>query len=402
MGNFHFRASNSDGHPIEGEMAAHSLLELESRLEQTGLWLIRAREIAPSQIRASKQRGRVKSRDLMEFSTHMFTLLDAGVSLPQALKNLVQESANPNLRSILQTLYHHVEAGSTLYEAMGKYPKIFPPQMVNLIQAGEESGTLTATFQELERYLNWLDQIRGDVRQATIYPSIVLVAVIGLLGLLFTFVIPRFVPILKDLNVPLPALTRFIIGISELMVNSWWIWGPIVCAMPFIWLIARKLLPGYSTLRDHFLLRIPILGELIRMLTLSKFVQNFAVLYRAGIPVLQCLQLCQGLVGNAVVARALKATEQAVAEGSTINESLGRHPIFPPMMIQMISVGESTGKLPQTLMNVANFYNREIPRRVKKIFAVFEPAVTLVLISIVGAVALALFMPMMSIMDGFR
>ncbi|MGE0472345.1 MAG: type II secretion system F family protein, partial [Nitrospirales bacterium] len=382
-------------------MTAPSLMDLESRLEQAGLWLIRAREVAPSQIRSSKQRGKVKSRDLMEFSTHMFTLLDAGVSLPQALKNLAQESPSPNLRSILQTIYQHVEAGSTLYEAMGKYPKIFPKQIVHLIQAGEESGTLTATFQELERYLNWLDQIRGDVRQATIYPSIVLVAVIGLLGLLFTFVIPRFVPILKDLNVPLPALTRIIIGLSELMVNSWWIWTPIICAMPFVWLIARKFLPGYGTLRDHLLLKIPILGELINMLTLSKFVQNFAVLYRAGIPILQCLQLCQGLVGNAVVARALKATEQAVAEGSTIHEALSRHPIFPPMMIQMISVGESTGKLPQTLMNVANFYNREIPRRVKKIFAVFEPAVTLGLITIVGGVALALFMPMMSIMDGF-
>ncbi len=402
MVNFHFRASNNDGHPIEGEMAAHSLVELESRLEQTGLWLIRAKEIAPRQIKASKQRGTVKPRDLMEFSTHMFTLLDAGVSLPQAIKNLAQESPNPNLRSILQTIYQHVEAGSTLHEAMGNYPKIFPPQIVNLIQAGEESGTLTATFQELERYLNWLDQIRGDVRQATIYPSIVLVAVVGLLGLLFTFVIPRFVPILHDLNVPLPALTRLIIGLSDLLVHSWWIWVPIVCAMPLIWIISRKFLPGYGMLRDHFLLRIPVVGELIKMLTLSKFVQNFAVLYRAGIPVLQCLQLCQALVGNAVVARALKATEQAVAEGLTINESLGRHPIFPPMMIQMISVGESTGKLPQTLMNVANFYNREIPRRVKKIFAVFEPVVTLGLITIVGAVALALFMPMMSIMDGFR
>jgi type IV pilus assembly protein PilC len=138
------------------------------------------------------------------------------------------------------------------------------------------------------------------------------------------------------------------------------------------------------------------------MLTLSKFVQNFAVLYRAGIPVLQCLQLCQGLVGNDVVEKALQDAERAVAEGSTINESLSRHPIFPPMMIQMISVGEATGNLPQTLMNVANFYNREIPRRIKRIFAILEPMITLGLIGIVGIVALALFMPMMSLMGGFH
>ena len=402
MGNFHFRAINNDGLPVEGEMSAPSLAELESQLEHTGLWLIRAKEMALGQPRAIRKVGKVTSHDLMEFSTHMSTLLEAGVSLPQALYNLGHESPNHHLRVMLQAVHHQVEAGSTLYEAMGKYPNVFTPQIVNLIQAGEESGTLTETFQELERYLNWLEQIRGDVRQATIYPSIVIVAVMGLLILLFTFVIPRFIPILHDLQVPLPALTRLIIGVSQWMVDNWWIWVPLVISMPVTWMVARKFLPGYPRMRDHLLLKIPVLGDLMTMLTLSKFVQNFAVLYRAGIPILPCLRLCQGLVGNTIVAEALQKTEQAVAEGVSIHESLGRHPIFPTMMIQMISVGETTGKLPRTLMNVANFYNREIPRRVKKIFTILEPAITLMLIGIVGTVALALFMPMMSIMDGFR
>jgi len=149
------------------------------------------------------------------------------------------------------------------------------------------------------------------------------------------------------------------------------------------------------------LLQLPILGELLQMLTLSKFVQNFAVLYQAGIPVLHCLQLCRGLVGNQVVANALQDMERSISEGSTIHESLRRHRIFPPMMIQMISVGEATGSLPKTLTNVANYYNREIPRRIKKIFALLEPIITLGLIAIVGIVALALFMPLMSLMGGF-
>lgn len=149
-------------------------------------------------------------------------------------------------------------------------------------------------------------------------------------------------------------------------------------------------------------LQLPILGELLKMLTLSKFVQNFAVLYRAGIPVLHCLHLCQGLVGNQVVADALRDMQRRIAEGATIHQSLSQHRIFPPMMIQMVSVGEATGNLPKTLMNVANYYNREIPRQVKKIFAVLEPVITLGLIGIVGIVALALFLPMMSLMDGFN
>ena len=403
MVNFQYRAIDADGKPVEGQMKAPDLSQLERQLQNMGLWLVRTLETNPkSAARATKKRGKVKSRDLMEFSTHMFTLLEAGIPLTQALKSLSVETPNLHLRGTLHAIFQQVEAGNTLHEAMRQHPGIFPPQVTNLVHAGEDSGTLTETFKELERYLDWVDQIRGDVRQATIYPTIVIVAVIGLLVLLFTFVIPRFIPILEGLHVPLPTITIAVIAMSEFIVGAWWIWAPLILVGPVVWMVGRKHVKGLSHWRDRMVLQLPVLGELIRMLTLSKFVQNFAVLYRAGIPVLQCLQLCQGLVGNYVVEKALQDAARAVAEGSTINESLRRHPVFPPMVIQMISVGEATGNLPQTLMNVANFYNREIPRRIKRVFAILEPMITLGLIGIVGIVALALFMPMMSLMGGFH
>ncbi len=403
MANFQYRAIDADGKPIEGQMTAPDLSQLERQLQDMGLWLVRTLETKPKAVtRSARKAGRVKSRDLMEFSTHMFTLLEAGIPLTQALKSLSVETPNLQLRSTLHTIFQQVEAGNTLHEAMSQHPKIFPPQITNLVHAGEDSGTLTETFKEMERYLDWVDQIRGDVRQATIYPSIVIVAVIGLLVLLFTFVIPRFVPILEDLHVPLPTITVVVIATSEFMVGAWWIWGSLILASPVAWMMGKKYLTGFSHWRDQMVLQLPVMGELIRMLTLSKFVQNFSVLYRAGIPVLQCLQLCQGVVGNYVVEKALQDTQRAVAEGLTINESLSRHRIFPPMMLQMISVGEATGTLPRTLMNIANYYNREIPRKIKKIFAIVEPMITLGLIAIVGIVALALFLPMMSLMGGFH
>ena len=367
MANFQYRAIDADGKPIEGQMTAPDLSQLERQLQDMGLWLVRTLETKPKAVtRSARKAGRVKSRDLMEFSTHMFTLLEAGIPLTQALKSLSVETPNLQLRSTLHTIFQQVEAGNTLHEAMSQHPKIFPPQITNLVHAGEDSGTLTETFKEMERYLDWVDQIRGDVRQATIYPSIVIVAVIGLLVLLFTFVIPRFVPILEDLHVPLPTITVVVIATSEFMVGAWWIWGSLILASPVAWMMGKKYLTGFSHWRDQMVLQLPVMGELIRMLTLSKFVQNFSVLYRAGIPVLQCLQLCQGVVGNYVVEKALQDTQRAVAEGLTINESLSRHRIFPPMMLQMISVGEATGTLPRTLMNIANYYNREIPVRSKR------------------------------------
>ena len=401
MVNFHYRAIDAQGKPAEGEMMAGDLSQLEHRLQDMGLWLVRALEAKPKTSARSGKLGKVKPRDLLEFSTHMFTLLDAGIPLSQAVKDLSEESPNLLLRATLQKIFQQVEAGSPLHAAMNQYPSIFPPQVTNLVQAGEESDTLADTFKELERYLDWADQIRGDIRQATIYPSIVIIAVTGLLILLFTFVIPRFIPVLHDLNVPLPLVTILVIGISEFMVNNWHVWMPVLLMTPLAWWIGRKYMPGFSSWRDRVVLELPILGELLQMLTLSKFVQNFAVLYRAGIPVLHCLQLCRGLVGNQVLANALQDMQRSIAEGSTIHDSLRRHPIFPPMMIQMISVGETTGSLPKTLTNVANYYNREIPRRVKKIFAILEPVITLGLIGIVGIVALALFMPMMSLMGSF-
>jgi type IV pilus assembly protein PilC len=403
VANFQYRAIDAQGKPIEGEMTAPDLSQLEHQLQDMGLWLVRTLETKPkSAARIAKKRGKVKSRDLMEFSTHMFTLLEAGIPLTQALKSLSVETPNIHLRATLQAIFQQVEAGNTLHDAMKQHPRIFPPQITNLIHAGEDSGTLTDTFKELERYLDWLDQIRGDMRQATIYPSIVIVAVFGLLVLLFTFVIPRFVPILEGLHVPLPTITIMVIAISELFVETWWLWGSFILVSPVVWVLGRKYVPGWVHWRDRMILQLPVLGELIRMLTLSKFVQNFAVLYRAGIPVLQSLQLCQGLIGNSVMEKALQDTQRAVSEGSTINESLSHHPVFPPMVIQMISVGEATGTLPHTLMNVANYYNREIPRRIKKVFSILEPLITLGLIGIVGIVALALFMPMMSLMGGFH
>ena len=401
MGNFHYRAIDAQGKPAEGEMTALDLSQLEARLQSMGLWLVRALEAKPKASRRAGKQGKVKPRDLLEFSTHMFTLLDAGIPLVQALQNLSKESPNLQLRATLHAVFQQVEAGGSLHAAMNQHPTVFPSQVTNLVQAGEESDTLAETFKELERYLDWSDKIRGDVRQATIYPGIVIIAVTGLLTLLFTFVIPQFVPVLQDLNVPLPFITILVISVSNFMVNNWYVWISMLLIVPLAWWVGRKHIDGFSNWRDRILLQLPILGELLQMLSLSKFVQNFAVLYRAGIPVLHCLQLCRGLVGNQVVAHALQDMQRTISEGVTIHESLRQHRIFPPMMIQMIAVGETTGSLPKTLMNVANYYNREIPRRIKKIFTLLEPIITLGLIGIVGIVALALFMPLMSLMGGF-
>lgn len=398
---YQYRAVDQLGKTTTGMMVATDMSDLQSKLQSEGCWLVHATEHKGTTV-PTKRSGKIKPRDLILFATHMNGLLSSGVPLLSAIIGLAQEVHNPHFQQVLETTGRRVESGIPLYEAMGQFPQIFPQQMIRLTQAGEESGTLPDTFRELQHYLEWLERMKGDVRQATIYPAIILVAVSALLILLFTFVVPRFIPVLNGLNVPLPALTVFVFSLSEAMASMWWVWGLLFLGLPLgIW-FARRELPSLSQWFDAWTLRLPIFGELTSLLALSRFTHNFGVLYRSGIPVLRCLNLCQGLVGNRVIASALAEVEQGVAQGSSISDCLRRHEVFPSLLLQMIAVGEASGHLDKTMLQVAAFYNEEVPRKVKQVFSILEPVITLGLIGVVGTVALSIFLPMMSLMGGLH
>ena len=202
----------------------------------------------------------------------------------------------------------------------------------------------------------------------------------------------------ERMELPLPTI--IVMGISETMVSTWWMWLLLLGGLPLGLFMARQHLLHAAYKLDQFKLSLPLVGEIMHMIVLSRFTHNFAVLLRAGVPLLQSLNVCQQVVGNKVLERALSHIERAVSEGATIADSIRQYPIFPPMVRQMMAVGESSGKLDQAMDSVAAYYNEEIPRRVKKLFGVMEPAVTLFLVGIVGFVALSLFMPLMSLMGG--
>lgn len=398
---FQYRAVTRQGAVVKGILGANTLQDLESKLSQDGLWLVKAHETAKSTGSSQRVSGKV-DRELAEFAISMNGLMTAGVPLLDALGGVVEHTVHPGLKAVLSAMWKKVESGGTLHAAMAEHPNVFPTMVVNLVQAGEESGTLPEIFFELHRYLEWMERMKGDVRQATLYPAMVLLAVCGLLVLLFTFVIPQFIPVLESLEIQLPWLTDVMFRVSETMVATWWLWSLLLVAGPLTFIIVRSRVPKMVWWIDKGKLHLPVFGGLLQMLALSRFTHNFAMLARSGISVLDCLHLCQGVVGNRVMAHALGETEQAVKEGRTLSESLGRHAVFPPLFIQMVSVGERSGKLEQTMSKVAAFYSEEIPRRVKKMFGVLEPLLTLALISIVGTVALAIFLPILTLMGGIR
>ena len=401
MVNYKYRAIDRNGQTQTSVTSAENLDDLRARLKEAGKMLLDAK-VTREAAKGLQGDVKVKPQVILEFVTHMSSLSQAGVPTLSSLITLAQESGNPQFGQVLDKVWRTVETGVPLHTAMSQFPRAFPQLVVNLVQAGEESGTLPETFVELQRYLEWVQRMKGEVRQAMIYPMTILTAVLSLFILMFTFVIPRFTPILESLNVPLPFITVAVLALSKFMEDTWWLWAILLVGVPIgVWL-SKARIPGFALLWDAWMLKVPIFGPLKSMIALSRFTHNFGVLYKAGIPVLQGLSLCQRLVGNRIIARALRKVEQDVSEGATISNALRQHPVFPSILIQMVSVGEAAGRLDQTLMHVAHYYNEEIPRRVKKIFGIMEPMITVGLIGTVGIVAISIFLPMMSLMGGMR
>lgn len=382
-------------------MMASSTAELQTQLEQEGLWMVEAKAGKKESDTKKVRFTRAKRQMLIIFAIHMNSLLDAGVQVSPAIKGFADTATDPEFKKVMQAIWKRIETGSPLYEAVKEHPAFFPEEIANLIQAGEESGMLAGTFGELRRYLEWVDRMIGDVRQATLYPSLVLTGLFFFMILLFTFVIPRFADVLVSLKVPLPLPTILIMHTSEILVATSMYWGAALVLIPIILLIGRKS-PQVGYKVDEVKLKLPIVGEVIQMLAISRFAQNFGVLFRSGVPILKCLKMCQKLVGNRVIEKALVETERGVSEGVPLSTCLSKYSVFPPLVLQMVSVGEAAGRLGQTLNNVSDYYNEEIPRRMKKIFGTLEPLVTVGLITMLGFVAVSIFMPMMSLVGGIR
>ncbi len=398
MSLYRYRAYNAAGQLVNGSLEADSLALLESRLRTAGVWLVEAQEGAAS-AGASEGRGsrtRLKRAELIGFFVQLNLLLKAGITVPNALERLAKDAEGAKLGTVVAALQESVTLGVPLHQAMAGFPRCFPPETVAVVQAGEVSGRLPEVFESLSAYYEWLDGLMGDVRQALIYPLMVLTAATLLVLLLFTFVVPRFVTLLVDLNLEIPLLTRIVMGISDGLVGGWHVLlGLLAGLVVGVRLLLRS--ETYAALFDRAKMRLPIFGELVGMFALSRFTHNLGMLYKAGIPILRGLEICEGLVGNRAIARAVSAVRTGVSEGTPLSKCLAQHDVFPATVVTMISTGETSGTLDFSLQSVSEYYNKVIPRRIKIVFAIFDPVMMLSLIAVVGVVALAVILPILQL-----
>jgi type IV pilus assembly protein PilC len=402
MPRFAFTAIDDRGREYRGEDEAVSEAVLEARLRKVGHWVARMSEVRPI-LRRSGLYGiraiRVPRRPLAEFFLQMSMQLRAGIPLMTALASEAGESSHPGLRRVVTDLHDRVQAGEALSESMQAHPRAFPKLCVNLVRAGEASGSLAETLNRIRLHLEWQDRIIADVRQALVYPLFVLGCAVAFVFLVFTFLVPRFAKLLTELNVPLPLLTQIVTQTSDFFVHhAAALAAALVGGTTFFW-AGIRFSPGVRYWMDRLRLALPVFGPLCRMIGLARFAQNLAVMYQAGIALPDSLTLVSGLTGSRVLELAILDLRKAVNEGRQMHTAMGAHPVFSPLVRQMVSVGETTGSLGTALENVSAYYNEVLPRQIKRLFSVIEPVMIISLVFFVGLIALSIFLPILSLLN---
>jgi type IV pilus assembly protein PilC len=345
----------------------------------------------------------VKSKTLMIFTRQLATLIDAGLPLLRGLTVLAKQEKDVVLRNTINSLADAVQGGSTFSESMGQHPRIFNKLYINMVKAGELGGVLELVLNRLAEFQEKAQKIKNKVVAAMAYPVIVLVIAIAIMLFLLAFIVPKFEQIFKDMlgNKPLPALTQMVIDASNLVKSNWY-WllaGVIVCTIVYK-LIARS--PGGRVMIDRLKLRLPLLGDLSRKSAISRFSRTLGTLVTSGVPILQALNITRDTAGNAIIADAVTKVHDAVKEGESIVQPLEASGVFPPMVISMVDVGEETGQLPEMLMKIAEVYDDEVDNAVEGLTSLLEPIMIVILALIVGTIVIALFMPLISIIQNMQ
>jgi len=410
---FCYQAIDKQGRKLNGSMPAVDESDLLKKLRVLGLWLadsevkaIGREAAAPQQAGSAKVKfgaHKCSRRELIDFCTLMTFQIKAGVPLVQALQATAEDCNDPHFREVITKMQAHIESGMEFHEALALFPEAFDTHFVNVVHAGVMSDKLPEILENLKHYLEWVDQMMADVRQAAMYPCIVLVVVAAFTGFLFSVIIPKFAKLLNDMHVKQPPLTQVVMGIADWAKHTWWMWVPafliVIIGVP----LGRRYSPKFARALDEYKLKIPIFGQINLMLSLSRFSHNLAILYASGIPILEALKQCQhGLIGNQFVEEAVGKMASDIKTGSTISEAMHRQKVFSSMLVRMVALGEATGSLDKSLITVGDFYNEIIPQRIKKLFAVLEPMLMLFIIGLVGVVALAIYLPIISLMGSVK
>ncbi|HEU0131442.1 MAG TPA: type II secretion system F family protein [Mycobacteriales bacterium] len=341
---------------------------------------------------------KVKLRDLAIMSRQFATMINSGLSLLRALNILSEQTDNPELARVLGEVRNDVETGNALSSALAKHPKVFPPLMVNMTKAGEVGGFLDSVMVQIAENYESEVKLRGKVKAAMTYPVVVFILAILMCFVMLIFIVPVFAKMFADLGSTLPAPTRLLVFISSQLRT----FLPILVVAMIGGGVAWRRTKHTERVRnvvDPLKLKAPVFGKLFQKIALSRFARNLGTMMRSGVPILQSLDIVADTTGNVVLARAIRDVQESVRTGEALAKPLENHPVFPPMVVQMMAVGEDTGALDTMLLKISQFYDQEVEATTESLTALIEPLMIAFLGGMVGSMIVALYMPIFKVFD---
>ena len=391
MATFQYKAMNEKGRIQNGRIEAVNTADLEGRLGKMGLDLVNYRDIT-RQTRSRAGYG-VKRRDLIIFCFHMEQTARSGVPMLESLQDLRDSVDNPRFREVISSMMESIEGGKTLSQAMQDFPTVFSTVFTNLIKAGEQSGEMSEVFRNLSDNLKWQDEQASYVKKLLMYPAFVAVVVITVVFFLMTYLVPELLRFIQTMGQELPLHTKVLIAVSGVFTDYWYlILGlPIIAAIVIS--VGVKTSPGMRYQYDRAKLKLPVIGPIYEKIIMTRLVNFFAMMYAAGISIIDCLRTSETIAGNKVIEETMRSIGQSIADGHSLSESFSMTNTFPPLVLRMIRVGENTGALENALQNVSYFYTRDVRESIEKLQSMIEPGMTIVLGAIIAWVMFSVLGP---------
>jgi len=393
MAVFVWEAETKRGELKKGEMDAADDAVVRGFLRRQGLKSIIVRK-KPKDVLEYLPflKQKVKEKDIVVFARIFSTMINAGLPLIQCLDLLAQQEQNKTFAKIITTVKEDIEGGSTLHDALKKHPKVFDELFVNLVAAGESGGILDVILNRLSNYMEKAMKLKSRVKSAMTYPAIVLIVAVAVVALLLVYVIPVFKKLFEGMGGQLPGPTQFLINVSE-FTQSYFLYMIIGTAFAvFLFRRYYRTEKGRRTV-DALMLKAPVFGPLIKKVSVAKFTRTLSTMLGSGVPILEGLSIVSKTAGNVIVESAIMKTRQSISEGRTIAEPLAETDVFPPMVVQMIAVGEATGALDAMLAKIADFYDDEVEVAVGALTAMLEPFMMVFLGVVVGGMIICMYLP---------
>lgn len=427
MAHFQYIALDAKGEQTTGSVQAANESEAIAQIRADGLYPTQVVEEGKATLNAASVRGKsstgsskkgkakvkkvtkgkVKPKVMMVFTRQLATLIEAGLPLLKGLTVLGKQEPNPVLKNAITSISDSVSSGSTFSESLSHHPKLFNKLYVNMVRAGELGGVLELVLERLADYQESANKLKNKIVSAMVYPMIVMFITVAILVFLMVVVVPRFRTMFDGQNIEMPGISKLVFGFSDNMLATFLflpmiVWIAIVIGLLVVGFKAWTATPGGRSKFDAFKLNMPVMGDLQRKSAISRFSRTLGTLVTSGVPILQALKITSETAGNDVVTKAINNIHDAVKEGESIVTPMSASKVFPPMVISMVDVGEETGKLPDMLLKIADVYDDEVDNAVTALTSILEPIMIVMLALVVGTIVLAMFLPLMEMINSLE